>query len=340
MLTYQLQPRRYKLVNSESMNFPSNLVLEVKYAPGTSFGTDDGLSRCAVKSRKGHMAYNANTGRGLFQSEPPLKSLDVTIVSDDNKYKFVLKGDTLQYHCICETERDLDAIIRAFHYIFPTLLNLSMPDPPIVEYVKGKLGEVDFHWEHLESRVNFLVVDEEVLEKGVIDSFENMGLFVGLNNRRLAAALHYSHKASRLIVAGQSDWEFMSEAILNYCKAMEMLFVESEDSRDDTRKGLQALGYTDLEIESDFIPLYILRGFVDVAHAKVAIHKQDQLRIIYLYLSDTENRFRKLLTDVIAQVKSGTFTIPVVNDSSLDSKDRSGMDKLIDSLRERIITKK
>ena len=334
MLTYQLQPRLFRLKRADSLTFPNELTLELKYAPGTSFGTQADHSRTLVRARKAQLLYNANTGRALARSDPPLRPLEVVITSPETSLE--LKGDILQYRSHCQSKQDLEGVIAAFHYVFPTLLNLVMPEPPVVEYTKGWLGEVEFRWEHQECRAPFHVVTEKSLETGVAEAYEYLSLFTGFDNRRLAAALHYAHKASRLIVSGSSDWEFMSEAILDFCKALEMLFVESENSREDVRKGLRSLDYEHEEIEGDFVPLLVLRGFVDVAHAKVAIHRQAQLVTLYRFLSESEGRFRGLLARVIKRMKEGKFKVPVVTEPMLPAKDRAGMDKLIETLQTRI----
>lgn len=334
MLTYQLQPRVFRIVGSSPFAFPNDLILELKYGPGTSYGTNDNHSRALVKGRKSELLYNANHGRGRIRSAPPLGVLEVIIESPSTRFE--LKGDVLQYHTRCENPLELDGCINAFHYVFPTLLNLVTPDPPYVEYTKGWLGEIEFRWEHREANVPFTTVTAESMERAIAEAYEWLPLFHGISNRRLAAALHYSHKASRLIVSGVSDWEFMSEAILNYCKTLEMLFVTSENTREDTRKGLTALGYTGDEIEGDFIPLLILRGFVDVAHAKVAIHKQEQLFTLYKYLFASETRFRALLKKIISAVKLNQYQPPAVSDPALDANDRAGMDGLIDTIQKRM----
>lgn len=334
MLTYQLQPRVFRVEVANSFTFPNELTLELKYGPGTSFGTQGDHSRTLVMSRAAELSYNANTGRMLARSDPPLGPLEVVITSPETTFE--LKGDVLRYRSHCQRKQDLEGVIAAFHYVFPTLLNLVMPEPPVVEYTKGWVGDVEFRWEHQEARAPMHVVTEESLDKAVAEAYEYLSLFTGFSNRRLAAALHYVHRASRLIVSGSSDWEFMSEAILNFCKALEMLFVQSENSREDVRKGLRSLEYEGEEIEGDFVPLLVLRGFLDVAHARVAIHRQDQLLTLYRFLSESEGRFRRLLARVIERTKEGSFKVPVVVDPTLDSKDRARMDKLIETLQRRI----
>ena len=336
MLTYQLQPRIFKLVKG-TFQFPNKVAIQTKLAPPMAFGTKDDLSRTLVQSRQASVIYNANTGRMLGQSDPPLEALEVVVESPETRLQ--LKGDLLNYEAPCENITELEGIISAFQFVFLPLLNLEFADPPIIEYTKGWVGDVEFRWEHQECQAPFRVVTAEGLEKHVAKAYERFNLFTGTKNRRLAAALQYFHIASRLIVSGNSPWEFTAESILNMCKAIEILFVESESPRDDVRRELKKLDYTDDQIEGDFIPLFILRSHVDVAHPGVAIHKKSQLRTLYRFLSNSEDRLRELLKRVVARVEEGTYKIRQIDDLTLNPKDRKEMDKLIDQIQSRLVRK-
>ena len=334
MLTYQLQPRVFK-GEKGTFSFPGAVTIEVKLAPPTAFGMKDDLSRTLVLERPASLIYNANTGRVLGKSKPPLEPLDVVIESPDTRFE--LKGDTLKYKATCNNVSELEGMIVAFQHVLPTLLNIEFPDPPTVDYIKGWVGDTEFRWEHQECQAPFRVVTAETLEEHVVKGYERLSLFAATKNRRLTAALTYFHIASRLIVTGNSPWEFMAESILNMCKTMEILFVDSDDSRNDIRRELVKLGYTDEEIEGDFIPLLILRSHVDVAHPKVAIHSKRQLRTVYRYLASSEDCLRKLIKRVIEYVEAGTYQILPTDDLTLDDADKKGMNQLVETMESRLI---
>ncbi len=334
MLTYQLQPRVFRC-EKNAFCFPNVVTIEVKLAPHTAFGTKDGLSRTLVFDRPASLVFNANTGRVLGKSNPQLEPLDVVIRSPDTKFE--LKGDNLKYQATCNNVSDLEGMITAFQYVLPSLLNIEFADPPIIDQIKGWVGDTEFRWEHQECQAPLRVVTAETLEKHIAKGYERLSLFAATRNRRLAASLSYLHLASRLIVMGNSPWEFMAESILNMCKAMEILFVDSDDSRDNIRRELKKLGYMHEEIEGDFIPLLILRSHVDVAHPKVAIHSKRQLRTVYRYLADSEDRLKKLIKHVIEQVEAGTYQILPTDDLTLDDEEKKGMSQLVKIMESRII---
>lgn len=333
MLTYQLHTRVFRIEEGSKFNFPNKGVIELKLGPPTAFGTDDSPSRTVIKDRAATVTINANTGRCLAKAEPPLEPLDVTVESSSSR--FTLKGDMLSYEFQCSGIEELESAVAALKWFFPSLLALTFSDPPTVLYVRGSVGQTTFRWEHIpeEWRVELRTVTPEILERSVIDSYEKLLLFSEIKNRRLAAALHYFHIGLRLNVCGDSPWEFMAETILNYCKSLAILF---GNSNDNIRDGLSKLGFNKAEIEGDFIPLLILRNYVDVAHPRVAIFKRRDLKVLYSFLSQSENTIRELLLRVIAKVAEGSFEISQDEELSLNAKERKDMDRLVTSMESRI----
>lgn len=336
MLTYQLQTRVFRIEGGTQLEFPNTAVLEVKFAPGSAFGTEDRPSRTLVRARGATVILNANTGRWVAQSQPPLEPLAVVIESPTSL--FSLHGDELRYEFQCSSMDELEGTIAGIKWILPPLLNLEFSDPPILEYVRGSVGQTNFRWEHRpeEWRINMRTVTAAELEKHVASAWENIPLFNGIENRRFAAALTYFHVAIRLCVSGDSPWEFMAESILNYAKCLEILFVTSENSRDDIRRELNKLSYTDEEIEGDFVPILVLRGWIDVAHPRVAIFKSRDLKVLYRYMALVEQRFRKLLTRVLSAVSDGHYHIAQDADLSLDAREQRGIDRLVEQMEGRL----
>ncbi|WP_454063631.1 hypothetical protein [Candidatus Nitrospira salsa] len=336
MLTYQVQTRILKIEGSGNLTFPNRCNIELKLGPGSAFGTEDKFSRTLVRARETKVWIDSNTGRWVGQSRPSLESLDVTITSPTSKLE--LMGDNLRYVFNCSDVGELEGTLAALKWVLPPLLNLEFSDPPIVLHVQGQLGKTKFKWEHRpeEWQINMRTVTADKLEKYVDFAFEKLRLFNGIQNRRLAAALSYFHVAVRLNVRGDSPWEFMSESILNYAKCLEILFATSENSREDVKRELLKLDYNNQEIEGDFLPILILRSWVDVAHPRVAIYKPRDLRILYRYISLSEDCIRELLQRLLGKVSDGSYDVKQDEDLFLDRKQRKSMEKLLSTMNSRL----
>ena len=160
-------------------------------------------------------------------------------------------------------------------------------------------------------------------------------LFDGGQNRRLLAALSYFQRAVRLDVAGNSPWEFMPEMLLNYAKCLDVLFVCTKNLKDDVRGALKQLKYDDDTIEGDFIPLMILRSFVDVAHPRIKMDELAHRNVLFNYLSHAEQNIRDLLTRVMVAVQDCSYKLPPQPDINLSKDDKKGMDRLIKTMSSR-----
>lgn len=336
MLTYQLHTRIFRIENGEPFQFPNKALLQIKFAPGSAFGTDDKPSRTLVRAHEATVYIDANTGRWLGQSRPPLERLEVLVESPTSRLS--LNGNELEYEFQCSSIEELEGTLSAFRWVLPPLLNLEFSDPPVVEYARGQVGQTVFRWEHKseEWRVHMRMVSRDKLEQHFASAFDCLELFNSTQNHRLAAALSYFHVAVRLSVSGDSPWEFMSESILNYAKCLDILFVTSENSRDDVRRALASLGYSEQEIEGDFVPILILRSWVDVAHPGVAIYKSRDLRVLYRYLALAEDRFRELLHRVLDKVRNGSFALAQSTNLELDSEEQKDMERLVTQMETRL----
>lgn len=129
--------------------------------------------------------------------------------------------------------------------------------------------------------------------------------------RRLIAALHYFHVACRMARSAQTAGEFLPEVLLNLAKTLEVLFPSTGDgrTRDAVRANLSRLGYSEIQIEGDFIPAIALRNEIDVGHVELGVFTMDQLTILHSYTERAEAVFRDLLKRVIVRVESGEFEI-------------------------------
>ncbi len=333
MLTYQLQNRILKVIDGPStLAFPNKLIIDIEYGPPEMFGISNKPSRLMLAGSKSLLLYNANSGRMQVQSEPPLKPLNVR-VQEDNVI-FELKMNKLHLVASCHDGTEFENILRTFYHGFPALLNIEFPDPPVPVLLEGSLGETKFRWEHKQATFFCTSKTKDALEQHIVDSLNNIQFLGG----RLLAAVQYLHTASRLIVSGQSSWEFMAESILNMCKVLQVMFGESMDS---VRKHLNELGYSLDEVEGDFIPIMVLRSHFDIGHAQVVIPQSEQLQILYNYLSISENKMRQLIKRVLNRVAEDSYRFPKQQYLGFEREKQTKFNKLIDMIKTRtIITNK
>lgn len=309
MLTYQVRPRVFRLDASDSPSFPSEGAVCFTFGPLQPFGMEPGGRKTAVRAVAASVLFNANTGSHSIQSKEPLKPLDVQLVEPQRNVR--LEGNSLTISQKFCSNQELTALIQGIYFGLPPLLNVEFADPPIIERVDGVIGATKFRWELAEWRAEFRTTTQEKQENAFVASWERIGLLSVETNTRIFAALHFYYVAVRLQRQGTIAGEFLSEMILNLSKALEVLFPPGGNgkTRDAVRRGLQALDFSDVEIEADYIPAMALRNEIDVGHVDLGLFSPEQLVLIHGYVQRAEQAFRDLFQRLLKKVQAGQFEI-------------------------------
>jgi hypothetical protein len=117
---------------------------------------------------------------------------------------------------------------------------------------------------------------------------------------------------------------------LNLAKCLEVLFPPSKkvETIDSTRSGLRAWGYSDDQIERDFIPAIALRNKVDVGHAQLGLFSMEQLKVIRAYTDRAEDAFREMLNDLLARLELGEAQVEGYEPGPADQDAQKVIDRL------------
>lgn len=324
MLTYQLQPRQIKF-RGEAPPFPSEAVVELTLEPGHLFGGSEGPSRVLVLGSDRRIEFNANTGRFSSTSKPPLAPVDVKLKWKDASLS--LRGNSLTYSFVSQDLADLQNTVAAFHYFTPIALTAALPDPVYVVRSSGRLGDVEFGWEHAQGGAAILVANQELIETRLGEALQLLDQLTTSDNPRLAAAFHYFHAAKRLWAVAVSAWEFAAETILNYAKVLEILFGQT---REDVRTGLASVPELGQElVERVFVPVLLLRSHLDVAHPRVARVDLRRRLKLYEFVEALENHFEILLKAASAAVLAGTLTLAPTGELEIDADEQAALDRFL-----------
>ncbi len=330
MLTYQVRPRVFRHDAGTELRLPATCVLRFHLMPGQPFGTSATGGRTAVQNKPGAARFNATTGEHFIESKEPLPPLDVTLSEPNRLVR--LKGSVLEITEDYDNLSEVEDVVMGVYFGLPVLLNVGFGDPPIVFRVDGEIGGVPFRWELKDWRMNFTITTQERQEGLFVTAFQRMSLVAGLPRRRLLAALHYFHVASRLNCCGAKPGEFMAEAILNLAKTLEVLFPSAGNgqTREAARQGISELGYSDDEIERLFIPAMALRNEIDVGHVHLALFNPRQLAAIHAYTEIAEDAFRDMLDRVLTAVAEGKWQVSTMRDCKASPGALKVVERLVD----------
>jgi hypothetical protein len=310
MLTYQVRPRVFRLEGGQRLSFPSKGEVRFYFSPLQPFGLEAGGGHTAVQNVAASMLFNANSGTHSIESKKPLSPLDVTIQEPSRIVR--MDGNVLKIYQLFDSNKQLTETVESIYFAFPILLAVEFADPPIIDRVDGQIGEANFRWELKEWRARFQTTTQDKQENTIASSWQRIGILSGFGRRRLLAALHYYHVAIRLARRGETAGEFLPEMILNLSKVLEVLFPSIGDgkTRDSVREGLKSLGFSETEIEADYIPAMAIRNEIDVGHVDLSLFKADHLALIHGFTEHAETTFRNLLKRVFERLELNKFEIP------------------------------
>jgi hypothetical protein len=324
MLTYQLQPRTIRFRGDPPV-FPSPATVELVLKPAQLFGGVEGPSRILVLGSDRHLEFNANTGRDKSWSSPPL--LPVNVTAKWRNAALTLKANRLACTFDCDSLDDLRNTVAALFYLAPISISQLLPDPAVVTRAEGRVGSVEFGWEHARGSSPALVATQELIEGRFARSLERLDMMMSAEKARLTAALHYLHVAKRLWTVPESPWEFASEVLLNFAKALEILFGQA---RDEVRAGLgKVRGLDPTLIERVFIPVLLLRSHLDVAHSRLARIDLARRTRLYEFVAQLEGHFGTLLEAVIDSVQAGELQLKAPTSLELSAKEQAELDTFL-----------
>jgi hypothetical protein len=332
---YNFQLLGLKQFQGGPVSFPCRATIQVELGPLAAFGAADEPGRTLIPEREALVEYNADSGRMRIRPKPPLERIADRFQLDSDE--FVLEGNVLTYTADYAMGDELGRSIQAFLFGLPPLLTLRFADPPFVRRVRIIVGDAAFRLEHV-AAYNPLRAATAISRRDEIRAAcLQLALFNKIENRRLLRALQYFHTAQRLVDAGNNDWEFMAEAILNLAKVLEVLFKQSENWRDEIRNELRTLGYGDDQIERDFITVVFLRNSFDVGHPRLLSFPQTDLQILYAFLSNVFPAFSTLLSRILEKVERGEYSVRQSrNERVEDSNDSRTWETIINNIRSRL----
>ncbi len=341
MLTYMFNDYRI----STKIDFPTQITLFAELGPLVLFGMAQGLTKAvfAGGNRISAAIVDFNKGKqGCLNVLKPEEffgklTIEQAISRDGTEkypsYSISLEKNILSCDSYCQTNLELFGLLCIVKHLAPASLSLELWEPITVEKIWGKCNGQSFNVK-IGNYGSFLeVLRQEEITCRIMKSFKNLHTLRKAQNPRLKAALHYFYTARRLVQAGDTIWEFVTEIILNYAKVIEVLF---GSCRDNIRSQLKTLGYDETTIESNFIPIMILRSQYDVAHPRIAYPHDIKTPKIAQYIAMMECTIGELLKRIFDKYESESYTLP--NDEEMypyTPKEQANWDTINDGIKKR-----
>jgi len=327
MFTFAAKPRTIRIRSGASLVIPSSIKLEATLGPEWLFGETGGAPpRFILAGSTGvSIFFDANTGRHYMQggSQP---SAPTAILQTATGLTVKLIGRVASFEFVASSLDEIAINAEVLLFSLPAILNVYLPYPCVVDHVIGTSAGGEFGYEIENIGLPIPLVDQAKFNADADTTLRDLTSLSGSSNARLFAALSYFYRATRLVEAGHTPWEFSAESVLNLAKCLETLFppLGNVNTRDAVRAGLQSNGLASSSIETWFVPALVLRSSLDVAHVKLAQLERTHVESLARYVGGAIQEFRRVLQHLLAQAVAGTgnigsYTMGPVEGSALAS---------------------
>lgn len=329
MLTYQIRPRTFRIIGKVDATFPNEVVVNIYLQPLQAFGEANEGGRTLIQGASGTgIFFNVNNGQYSSNTAGALKPLN-TRTADESAS---LHGRVLTLRERCDDVDSLRSLIESTCFVLPSLLALDFADPPFVERVDGTIGGVEFRWELTALALPLTVTTKSHLEEAFLCAYDDLAVVAVTHRRRLVAALNYYYTACRLLRESKTAGEFLSEAILNFSKILEIIY--GTKPLDNVKEGLKVLGYTREEIDRDFFPIIDLRNSMDVGHPGTSLLTQEQLEAAHWFAERSGRIIGSFLKRLLKAVREGVYDVKRREAGAPDATTARVLQKLIQIRRD------
>lgn len=301
-----LQPLRGSI---DEVEWPAEAVLTAEYRPADLFGVRDEEQRLRTSVLVGGtvtLGWDANYGRGLLESHDFLPRLGMSLPTRNGTVAF--DGTMAIWSLTCRSLEDLLTVVWTADYWFPVTLSVQLGSFVGLNSLRGPVGpNFEFNYEVTQHLASFHATSDDLRSTEIKRALDYCAL-TDVPGRLILAAEYY-RQALRLSSGNESFLPdaVLGETCLNLAKCLTVLFT---DSREEIREGCVTLGFTRERIESQIIPIVLLRSHLDVAHPVVPTADDlagiPQLRA---YVKQALSNVRVLLDRALEMHEAGTLRL-------------------------------
>lgn len=246
--------------------WPAAVELRFRLKPADLFGMPDPSVPRSTISGETKFSIDGETGKltVLETGELPPYRLDGTF--NDGSLTIVGNEAVLQANAVDEVH--LESLLSWTSILLTQFLTVQIGAFIDIHSVRGTIAgrRVSALYPADSYSILLASVDAELRDERIRRALQAPS-FNNPSYSRFVASTRYFHHALRLIAPMEVNYvpySAHSEVLLNLAKSIEILF--SAPSRDALRARLRALEYTEEQIETQIIPILVVRNEIDVGH--------------------------------------------------------------------------
>lgn len=317
-----------------AITWPAASIVRAELQPPDLFGVaeDANPREVVVQGVAGQgLFFDANTGRSFPHSDAHLaRARSAFQVLGD--VQLTIEGTTLAAYFTAANVDGVHEVAQWIEFYFCAFLSLTSGVYVAPRRIYGSISDVvEFNYELAELRAQTMTLRSDVRDR----AFELARDFADIQDDRsprlIVAALYY-RQACRLRSPRQVTVPLLniSEAIMNLAKAIEVLLGGTSDA---IRNEAAKLNFTSDEVESQIVPILLVRHQLDIAHAAARRLSPSQLQTLISYCERAKQNVRAVLLKAALMTQNGTYTPRPLED--LESVEREKV-ALLNKLQEHL----
>jgi hypothetical protein len=248
---------------------------------------------------------------------------DLPLLRIDGRFEdgsLTIIGNEAVLKTVATSEPHLESLVNWVSVLLTQFLAVQIGAFVDIESVKGTIAGCKVSALYPAESYSILLasVDAELRNERVLNTLQAPSVN-SQSYSRFVASTRYFHHALRLISPTEVNYvpySAHSEVLLNLAKSIEILF---GPSRDALRERLRALGYSDGQIESQIVPILLVRNEIDVGHPTSGCATSEEVAILRQFVDRSLKNVATILQDVWQRILiDKTFLDPLPVDGGVE----------------------
>jgi hypothetical protein len=304
MFAFPIKGRHVRFINDDKPPiFPARVECTLEMSPEDIFGGRNRGTRLVLPGTTPRFEWDANRGQSSVKTREHMTTIRFDRVFDT--YDIYLCGGDIKIGFDCNSH---DHLMHSLKLILslPLYLSLFLSHAVSIDAFYGNIGDCEFNCEVIYGEFDFHVVSEEGQKELVELAFETALGSPIIDNQRILAAIGYLYTARLIRAQSPHSSAFLPEVTLNLCKALDSLFT---NRRDQLRQELGKLGFTEKEIENEYVPLTLIRNQLDIAHPTFFSPTMEQQEIFDYFVKEASDLVEKFLKIFVKKCKNCEYEV-------------------------------
>lgn len=301
-MSYNLPPN--KLLNLikgswKEINYPALATIQAEYSPKDFFSPvdKDATRSCIPVEGKGfHLLFNSNIGNMVLKGETALPKLDLSFDINDGASIISFAGNKMTLQENISSEEQIDHLLTAAEIKIPSLLSLVTSIAIKCESLTISFGEIcSARAETFVPQITYSLISEENRNVEVQKAIELIGRT--RNSAKLLLSIQYLSEALFLNsnYYHHNPYSFSLHVILNCAKSIEILF---GSRRDDIKDYCKQLNISEKVVESQIIPILLIRNELGSAHSSSFVPQGDESDLLRQFAQRSITTVQQLLLHI------------------------------------------